>query len=114
MTLFLLKPFGRKSFKETLEKAVLELDDRHFVDLGESFQWNSSKHELFCRGVQVKLTLREKELLTLLGSKPGRVFTSYTIELYLWPLGLDDDTSPRIKALIKRIRKKLPDGCFDI
>lgn len=113
LTRFLLKPFGRKAFKETLEKAVLELDDRHFIDLGESFLWNSSKHELSNRGVKVKLTSNEKALLTLLGSKPGRIFTSYTIELHLWPLGADDDTAPRIKALIKRIRKKLPEGCIE-
>lgn len=113
LTRFLVKPFGRQAFKETLEKAVLELDDRHFVDLGESYKWNSSKRELFYRDEQVKLTSSEKALLSLLGSKPGRVFSSYTIELHLWPLGADDDTAPRIKALVKRIRKKLPEGCIE-
>lgn len=113
LTRFLPKPFGRRSFKETLEKAVLELDDRHFVDLGGSFQWNSSKYELVYRNRPVKLTSSESALLTLLSSKPGRLFPNYTIELHLWPIGIDEDTGPRLKALIKRIRKKLPECCIE-
>lgn len=113
LTRFLPKPFGRRSFRETLEKAVLELDDKHFINLGGSYQWNSSKYELFYEGEPVKLTSRENALLTLLSSKPGRVFQNYTIEQHLWPLDFDEDNGPRLKALIKRIRKKLPEGCIE-
>ncbi len=113
LTRFLPKPFGRRAFKETLEKAVLELDDRHYLDLGGSFQWNSSKYELLFHNTPVKLTARECALLTLLSSKPGSVFPNYTIDLHLWPTSFDEDNGPRLKALIKRIRKKLPEDCIE-
>jgi len=113
LTRFLPKPFGRKTFKETLEKAVLELDNRHYVDLGSGYLWNSSTYELLHEGKQVKLTSYERSLLILLSSKPDRVFPNYTIEHHLWPTGYDEDTAPRLKALIKRIRKKLPSDCIE-
>ncbi len=112
LTRFLPKPFGRRSFRETLEKAVLELDGKHFVELGGSFRWNSSKRELLQGEEPVKLTANEKALLTLLGSKPDTLFSTYMIEEHLWPFGTDDDSASRLKALIKRIRKKLPEGCI--
>jgi len=113
LTRFLPKPFGRQSFKETLEKAVLELDNRHYIDLGSGYQWNSSAYELLYEGKQVKLTSNERALLILLSSKPDQVFPNYTIENHLWPTGYDEDTAPRLKALIKRIRKKLPSDCIE-
>lgn len=113
LTRFLPKPFGRKSFKETLEKAVLELDNKHYIDLGSGYLWNSSTYELLHQGKQVKLTSYERAFLILLSSKPEQVFQNYTIEHHLWPGGYDEDTSPRLKALIKRIRKKLPDDCIE-
>ncbi len=113
LTRFLPKPFGRKILQETLEKAVLELDDRHYLDLGSGYRWNSSMHELHCDEALVRLTTSERALLSLFFSKPGQIFSNYTIELHLWPLDNDDDTAPRLKALIKRIRKKLPEGCIE-
>ncbi len=113
LTRFLPKPFGRKMIKETLEKAVLELDNRHYLDLGKGYRWNSSLHELLHGGEPVKLTSGERALLTLLCSRPGLIFSNYTIEFHLWPIDNDDDKAPRLKALIKRIRKKLPEGCIE-
>ncbi|MCJ7765972.1 MAG: response regulator transcription factor [Thiovulaceae bacterium] len=114
LTRFLPKPFGRQALKEALAKAILELDHKYHLDLGDGYHWNSSKQELLHRKVPVKLTSREYALMTLLSSKTGQVLPFHTIELYLWPLDDDvEDTAPRLKALIKRIRKKLPKDCIE-
>ncbi len=114
LTRFLPKPFGRRDLKEALAKAILELDHKYNLDLGDGYLWNCSKQELLYEKTPVRLTSREHALMTLLSSKAGRIFPLHTIELYLWPLDYDEeDNAPRIKALIKRIRKKLPKECIE-
>jgi DNA-binding response OmpR family regulator len=114
LTRFLPKPFGRQALKEALAKAVLELDHKYHLDLGNGYRWNSSKQELLHRQAPVKLTSREHALMTLLSSKPGRIFSVYAIEMYLWPMpGDEEESASRLKALLKRIRKKLPADCIE-
>lgn len=111
---FLPKPFGRKSLQEALDKAVAELYESNRVDLGEGLFWDMGQQKLL-NGVQpVKLTPSEQKLLGLLASKPGQVFSFIDIELHLWPMETDDsDGGDRLKTLIRRLRKKLPEGCIE-
>ena len=114
LTRFLPKPFGRQVLKDALAKAILELDHKYHLDLGDGYIWNSSKKELLYQHLPVKLTSREQALMNLLSTKPGRIFPLYVIEHYLWPIaGDEEDTTSRLKALIKRIRKKLPKECIE-
>jgi DNA-binding response OmpR family regulator len=109
LTRFLPKPFGRREIKEALHKAVLELDQTDRTELGSGYIWSRSEQQLFHERRPVRLTKQESALLNLLVSKPGYTFSAYMIELYVWP-GLleEEDSSSRLKALIKRLRKKLP------
>jgi two-component system response regulator VanR len=109
LTRYLPKPFGRRELKEALHKAVLELDLKDRVDLGNGYTWSRSVQQLFNERRPLKLTKQENALLNLLGSNPGYIFSGNSIELHIWPdLPEEVDSSPRLKALIKRLRKKFP------
>jgi len=114
LTRFLPKPFGRKSLKEALDKAVSELFETNRIDLGEGFFWDLGQNRLINGIEPVKLTPSERKLLGLLASKPGQVFSFIDIELELWPMEINaSDGGDRLKTLIKRLRKKLPDSCIE-
>lgn len=113
LTRFLPKPFSRKTLKAALEKAVCELQKTCTMDLGNGWAWNSKKTKLTCCDQEVRLTSKERTLLILLTSRPGQTVSLSAIEYALWPETYDDtNTIPRIKALVKRLRKKLPEGCI--
>lgn len=114
LTRLLPKPFGRQELKEALHKAVLELDHQDRTDLGNDYIWSRCEQQLYHRREPVKLTKHENALLNLLSSKPGYTFSAQSIELHIWPDLLDEeDSTSRLKALIKRIRKKLPELSID-
>jgi DNA-binding response OmpR family regulator len=113
LTRFLSKPFNRKAFKAALDKAVREVIKTGSVDLGNGFAWDRKQNELSAFGQEVILTSKERTLLSLLASHPGQTVAFSTIELSLWPDTYGEtDLLPRIKALVKRLRKKLPDECI--
>jgi len=114
LTRFLPKPFGRQALKNALAKAVGELDLTPDIKLGHGFRWDCRQQKLFREDEEVRLTGRETALFTLLTSSPGTVFSFYTIEMDLWPGAHDEtDIAPRLKTLVKRLRKKLPEGCIE-
>jgi DNA-binding response OmpR family regulator len=113
LTRFLSKPFNRNDFKAALDKAVREVIKTCSVDLGEGCSWDRKQNRLTRFDQEVSLTSKERTLLSLLSSHPGQTVTFSTIELSLWPDTYDGtDIVPRIKALVKRLRKKLPEGCI--
>jgi len=82
--------------------------------LGEGYQWHPATNVLYHDTIQVKLTRYEILLLELLTSKPGQIFSADEIALHLWNDDVEAVSQPRkIKDIIKRIRKKLPEGVIE-
>jgi two-component system, OmpR family, response regulator VanR len=114
LTRFLPKPFGRKALKTALTKAVSERNEKRCVDLGAGYLWDQEHSGLRLKDRPVKLTPREHALLGLLASRPGQTFSFFAIELHLWPMDFAErDTDARLKTLVRRLRKKLPQGCIE-
>lgn len=114
LTRFLPKPFGRQALKEALSKAVSELDATPRIALCDGFEWDVAKRKLYGSDREIRLTASEQALFGLLASTPGQIFSPYTIEMHLWPDAFDDsDSAARIKTLIKRLRKKVPEGSIE-
>lgn len=66
------------------------------------------KYEVKLRGESVQLSLREFELLELLASDPGSVFTREQIMEHLW--GDTDSADPSsITVFVRKIREKIED-----
>lgn len=109
LTRLLPKPFGRRAFQDALAKAVGELNYFHYLPLDPTLSWDLNRRLLLANGVQINLTANERTLLSLLCSNPGQVFSYDAIEQELWPdIFVEGSNASRLKSLIKRLRKKLP------
>lgn len=113
LTRFLPKPFGRQVLKDALAKAVSELDIHSSILLGSDYTWDKDECTLYRGNEEIRLTARETSLMTLLASHPGQTVSLYDIEMCLWPeADCETDMTSRRKTLLKRLRKKLPEGCI--
>jgi len=67
---------------------------------------NNERHQVFCSGREVQLTAREFDLLWLLASRPGYVFTREQLLYYLWDSDYLGDLK-NVTILVCRLRSKL-------
>jgi len=114
LTRLLPKPFGRQELNDALNKATSELEQKNILSLPEDHDWNQCTCQLFCRHRHIKLTPNESKLMQLLASGPGQVFSKDALEFHLWPELLEaSEATARLKALIKRLRSKLPPNTIE-
>jgi len=103
------KPFSLKELaariravlRRTAEKTVSKA-----IDIGGVLSIDPEKHEVRCQGAPVELTSTEFNILRLLASKKGRVFTRDQILDHLW--GHDKIVLDRtVDVHVKNLREKL-------
>jgi len=82
------------------------------LDFGEGFHFHFVKRFLLQDNVEVKLAKKEILFLELLAKDVGRVFSFEEIEEYVWEG--EPTTLNNIRALVKRIRKKVPEQAIQI
>lgn len=107
---YLKKPFFMYELIHKIQK--LCHSDSHLLDLGEGFIFDYDKHFLMKDSIEVKLAKKEILLLELLAKDIHRVFSFDEIEEYVWEG--EPSTLINIRALVKRIRKKIPEQCIKI
>jgi DNA-binding response OmpR family regulator len=74
--------------------------------LGNGYQYDVNSETLYDSDQNiVKLTLKEKRLLTLLSKTPNRIVSLDVIEQYVWEGELVGISG--IRSLIKRVRAKI-------
>lgn len=86
-------------------------DDREIVRVGD-LVLDSSRHEVHLRGQKIELPLREFEVLEVLVSSPGRVWTRQALMLRVW----GETPASGTKSLdvhIRRIRARIEDDPAD-
>ena len=66
------------------------------------------KHSATLRGEELKLSYKEMELLILLASNPGKIFSRATILEQIWANDYNGDDRC-VDVLVKRIREKIED-----
>lgn len=102
---YLKKPFYMYELETKLERLcniedkVIKLNDNYVFDLAKEKLLNENAEE-------VKLAKKEILLLDLLSKNRGKIVSFEQIEQYVWEGDLT--STENIRALIKRIRKKLP------
>lgn len=107
---YLTKPFSPRELVSRI-KAILRRSGNEIltsptaIERGE-LVINSAKHEVFVRGEKIDLTFKEFELLKLLASHPGRVFTREFLLERLWDDGIYSD-SRTIDVHIRHLREKV-------
>lgn len=109
---YLVKPITRSELKEALDIAVEEFSkfdviSKKTIKLTDEFIWEYDHQELYYNGVSIPLTNKEKQILSLLFSKPNKVFTYDDIIMDVWD-DYEHDKVNALKTIVKNIRKKLP------
>jgi DNA-binding response OmpR family regulator len=102
---YLKKPFYIFELVQKVKK-LLSIQ-RCCIRFDEEYKYDCSKHILY-KGIQeIELTKKEILFLELFSNNLHHVATYTELEEYVWE---GDDTSlVNIRAMIKRLRKKLPD-----
>jgi len=102
---YLKKPFYMYELETKLEK-LCEIKNEP-ISLLENYTYDVQKERLYdSDGVEIKIAKKEILLLNLFSKNLGKIVSFEQIELFVWQGDLT--TNENIRALIKRVRKKLP------
>lgn len=107
---YLKKPFFLYELIQKVQK-LCKLDNT-LIDLGEGFIYDYNKQFLMNGSEQIKLAKKEILFLELLVKDNHRIFTFSEIEDYVWEG--EETNLTNIRALVKRLRKKIPESSIKI
>lgn len=114
LTKYLPKPFSPDMLSEAVEKARSEHGRLNLILLGEGYKWNRLTKSLLHNDQFVRLTRQERRLMELLSANLTQIHSTDAIMGRLWDIDLDSDfTNDKLKTLIRRLRKKLPDNAIE-
>jgi len=106
---YIIKPVSIQTLQAAMQIALMSCDDEDCMKgdivLDEEFSYDSSSNELIYNGTFIKLTKRERQLLSLFVSSANNIVSLYDIENEIWPdKNFNVNTT---RALISRLRAKL-------
>lgn len=107
---YLKKPFFMYELVHKIKK--LCQNDLKILDLGCGYSYDCVTSYLKNEEGEVKLTKKEMLFLELLSQNLHHVFSFEEIEEYVWEG--EETTLINIRALVKRLRKKLPSNVIEI
>lgn len=105
---YLVKPFGMMEMVSRVRRAVMRRSAQEEVpaiQLGQLYL-NPSAHVVMVDGEPVELTYKEFEMLYMLMSNPGRVFTRQQFLTCIWDQDYDGETRT-VDVHIRNLRQKL-------
>lgn len=110
---FIQKPLTKIHVFDVLFDICKELDEERdinrYMELGDSFIWDSESKVLLHQKKEVVLTVNESILFDLFISNKEQKFTDFEIFNHLYYSDIEKEFSTNaIKSLLKRLRKKLP------
>ncbi|WP_201352720.1 response regulator transcription factor [Hydrogenimonas urashimensis] len=110
ITRYLIKPVKKNDLLQTVEIAVQQLEKLKgkVVAISDNCTFNLHSHILECCGEEIKLTKSESLFLTIIASNPEKIFSSEEISSIFFTRYDKDLSTEAIKAIIKRLRKKIP------
>ncbi len=112
---YLLKPINRKKLSSAVDLALETLpnceDEKGYIcRIDSNTRWDHNRNGLYSYGEPVGLSQFEKRLLSLLCEYKNIEVSAHDIFAHVW-VDLDNEFSmDSIRTLIKKLRKKLPDG----
>ena len=112
---YLIKPISRQKLKNSIDTAVSTLQKitnskSNIIFLTEDTKFNMDTHEYSVNNKPVKLSKSEMKLLELLCTYKNQNIGAYDIFVHIWDDFNKEFSADSIRALIKKLRKKLPDG----
>ncbi len=107
---YLKKPFFMYELIHKIKKLCKY--ELKLLDFGNNILFDYTKHSLTKDEEDIKLAKKEILFLELLGKDINRVFSFDEIEEYVWEG--EPTTLINIRALVKRLRKKIPEKSIKI
>lgn len=107
---YLKKPFFMYELIHKIKR--LCSSDLKILELNDGYSYDCTNHYLKKQTEEIKLTKKEKLFLELLSQDIYHVFSFEEIEEYVWEG--EETTLINIRALVKRLRKKLPPDTIEI
>lgn len=108
---YLIKPFKREELKTTIVlglhkmNKIQPLQKLSHQELGDHYTYDLENGSLFCKGMPVKLSLKESILVKLLIEAKGQIVPFGELEYHIWP---DEPISnSTLRTLVYRTRAKL-------
>lgn len=106
---YIIKPISIQTLQAAMQIALMSSNDENTLKgdivLDDEFSYDSSSGELICNGAFIKLTKRERQLLSLFMDSVNNIVSLYDIENEIWPdKNFNVNTT---RALISRLRAKL-------
>jgi len=109
---YLNKPFKREDLKSLIHLAFFKINqsnqkalNKGLEPLGYGYYYNIKDKELFFHEHNIKLSLKEKQLLKILFESKGEIVSFETLEYTIW----EENTvsSSTLRTLVYRLRGKL-------
>lgn len=109
---YLTKPFKREELKSTILLGLYKVNksnkatlDQHCQYLGFDYYYDVRNENLFYKNKPIKLSVRERTLLTTLVEARGALVPSSVLEYAIWPS--EPVSNSALRTLIYRLRAKL-------
>ncbi|HEU4741814.1 MAG TPA: response regulator transcription factor [Meiothermus sp.] len=102
---YIVKPFHPAELLARIQVQLRHREGGEQVTIGE-LEVHLSKRQVFYEGQEVRLSPKEFELLSLLCTRPGKVFSRVEIEEHLWGRSLERDSNV-VDVHVANLRSKL-------
>lgn len=108
---YIMKPFKKEDIKSALLIGFYRLNNSDYIknlsfkSLGDDYFYDLENEILFYKMEPIRLSPKEKKLLTILVEAKGRVVSFRYLEYMLWPDNAVCDSN--LRTLIYRLRSKL-------
>jgi len=112
---YLIKPIDRKKLVTSIDMAIETMPEFFFksdnhIMLGDNIKFDLEKSIYYVGDEALHLSKSETKLLELLSEYPNSDISSYDIFVHVWDDFEKEFSSDSVRALVKKLRKKLPDG----
>lgn len=113
---YLVKPISRTKLVDSIDMAIETIApknniyDKNIIFLNENTKFNMLKEEYMIDDKIIKLSKSENQLLSLLCEYKNIEISSSDIFVHIWNDFEKDFSSSSVRTLVKKLRKKLPDG----
>ena len=105
---YLLKPINARLLQNTMLDIIKKIHTKDIIPLKDGLSWDKMKDNMLYQKQDIKLTIKEKLLMQLLGTTPGEYFIRDTLIYHVWHDEVPDAShDKKLTKLISRVNKKI-------
>lgn len=107
---YIIKPATLQTIKQMLDKVSVDLNrnSTSILRFDKDIYFNLSSKQLFNQRDEIKLTIKEADLLLLFSFNKNQSISIEDIAIYVWKDYINEVSHESVKSLVSNLRKKLP------